>query len=468
MNQTFSPVVSYETVRVLIAIAAALGLDVDWMDATSAFTQVAIDRDIYMKQPPGFVDKKRPDYVCKLHTALYGLKQSSREWNTDVTTKLLDKGYTQLKTEACVFLDRDGKRCRLFMDVSADKRKWLIVAVYVDDFLIFSNDEDRKNDLKRYLKSSFRMSDFGTPESFIGLEISRAPSGAITLKQAKYTAEILERFRMDACNSVPTPYGAEVLSRKHCPATDNDLRHMATIPYREAVGALIHLARCTRPDIAERVRAVGRFSHNPGRQHWVAVKRIFRYLKGTTHLGLTYGAPGSLDRFCHKDAPKVGPPSSLELRGYADSDWATCPDSRRSVTGYVFFLNGGPVAWKSRTQPTVASHTSEAEYMAASDASKTAVALRNFLGELDLPQDTATIIFEDNNGCISMAKNERSSERSKHIDIRHHLIREYVKQGRIHLAKVASKENVADLLTKLVRPAALFLSLRDFMLGLSF
>ena len=188
---------------------------------------------------------------------------------------------------------------------------------------------------------------------------------------------------------------------------------------------------------------------NPGRRHWQAVKKILRYLQGTASLGITFRASGN---------------RKVTLSGYADSNWAGDIDNRRSTTGYVFLIAGGPVSWTSKTQPTVALSTTEAEYMAAAAAAQEAIWIRTILNELGFKQHGPTIIFEDNQGCIKLTENGVSHGRTKHIDIRHHYVREQVARNSIKFKYLQTDKMVADMLTKPLSPPA-FIKLRAKLLG---
>jgi hypothetical protein len=214
------------------------------------------------------------------------------------------------------------------------------------------------------------------------------------------------------------------------PTSKSEVEEMEKVPFRSAVGSLIYLVTGTRPDIAVAVGEVAKFCNNPGKQHWAAVKRIFRYLKGTEDFGLLVN------------------PSNDTLIGYSDADWAGDLDSRRSTTGYVFTIGGVPVSWKSKRQPTVALSTAEAEYMALSAACQEVIWLRRILKNFSCAQKDSRIVFEDNQGCIALAKNPVAHDRTKHIDIRYHFIREMMESGEIDIKYKMSEEMLADLLTK--------------------
>ena len=217
------------------------------------------------------------------------------------------------------------------------------------------------------------------------------------------------------------------------------------IPYRSAVGALIYAVTGTRPDLAHSVGVLSRYLATPGKQHWQCVKRVLKYIKGTTDLGLFFD--GSL-----KDA--------LILHGFMDADWANDTADRRSTSAYLFKLCGAPVSWKSKRQPTVSLSTTEAEYMAASLATQEAVWLRQLLSDLCVMQIQPTVLYEDNRGCIDLVNNPVHHQRTKHIDIRHHFVREQQQAGAINLVYCPTKEMQADALTKAL-PAPAFELLRN-------
>ena len=234
----------------------------------------------------------------------------------------------------------------------------------------------------------------------------------------------------------------EKLSVSDCPASDAD--HAAYdefaqgFGYLECLGGILY-ATHTRPDIQYATNVCAQFGANPGRSHLIALKRILRYLKGTVQHGLVLG--GKNDR--------------VDLVGWTDSDWAQDADDRRSIAGFVFDVAGGTVSWSSKKQPTVALSTVEAEYMASANATKEAVWLRSLLTDLGSPPSTATVIHADNQGCIALSKNPVAHSRAKHIDIRHHFVREQVSNGEVSFQYCPTTQMIADILTK-VLPRNLF------------
>lgn len=416
-EETYSPVVRYASVRYLLALSVRYDLHIDQMDAVSAFLQGDLSEDIYMTQPESFEES---DQVCRLRKTIYGLKQASRAWNKKLHSSLLQVGLKDSKTDPCVYFRVSDKNMTF-------------VAVYVDDLLIFSNDQTFKNKLKRDLSSEFKMKDMGEAKHCLGFEIKRDfKNGTLRINQSKYINEILCRFNMSECNPVSTPLDTnQKLTAEMSPKNPVEQREMRDIPYQQAVGSLLYAAHGTRPDIAFAVSLVSRFNNNPGKPHWNAVKRIFRYLKGTNSFELEFS----------KDANKG-------VFGYCDADWAGDIDSRRSMTGYIFKFQGGPITWGTKKQATVALSTAEAEYMALSMATQDAMWLRSLNKEFKMEKLTPTTIFCDNKSAIDLAHTTIHHSRSKHIDIRHHYVREKIASGDIELQYIDTGNMTADILTK--------------------
>jgi hypothetical protein len=235
--------------------------------------------------------------------------------------------------------------------------------------------------------------------------------------------------------------------------SDNDIKFMNELPYREAIGSLLWLSMGTRPDITYAVSQVAKFNSDPGPQHWKAVKRIFQYIQQTVGYGIKFrrcGDETTVKNFININA----------IKGYVDADHARDPDSRRSVTGYMFILADGPVSWNSKQQASVALSSMEAEYMAASAACQEAVWLDRVLKELGNTNNNAIILFEDNKSCIQFSKNNSIHKRSKHIDQRYHYIRELVAANRVKLEYIPTEQNIADIFTKPLTSER-FIKLRD-------
>jgi hypothetical protein len=379
-----------------------------------------------------------PNLVCKLQKGIYGLRQSSRLWNEELNTFLLSLGFTRHITDPCVYIRRDGE------DI-------LILAVYVDDMIVASSSNQQAKWVQSQLFSKYKMTDCGPLEWFVGCHVSRdRKAKTITIDQNDYIETILLRYGMQNCNPVSTP--AEpgfLLTSLMSPQDDLDRHFMADKPYRGVIGSLMFAMVCTRPDIAYAVGLVCRFMHNPGKRHWQAALRILAYLRGHTDLGITYDGLQGL-------APYI----------YSDASWADERDQRRSTTAFVLFLAGAAISWKSHLQPTTSLSSTEAEYKSAGAGVQEVLAIRSKLTEFGYPQDAPTTLFEDNQGAIALALNQVSNYRTRHIDIRHHFIRQKVADKSVVLEYISTKLMIADALTKALT-TAVFQMFRSAMMGAS-
>ena len=308
----------------------------------------------------------------------------------------------------------------------------LIVAVYVDDLIILSNTIDEMERLKAQLRREYEMTDLGEIHFCLGIEIERnRMRRTITMNQSRYIEEVLKRFHMEDCKPVATPLDISTkLVKDMDPKSDVEAKSMAKVPYQEAVGSIMYAMTGTRADLAFPISVVSQFMTNPNDAHWMAVKRIMRYLKGTMHLKLELG--GKL----------------VKLHGFCDADWAGDINDRRSTTGYTFLIGGGAICWNSKRQPTIALSTTEAEYMSSTHGTKEAIWLRKLLGDMGYIQDMPTTIMFDNQSCIALTKNPTHHARTKHIDVQHHFVREKVESGEITLDYCPTEDMLADVLTK--------------------
>lgn len=415
-DETYSPVVRHSSLRYLFALSAKYGLSIEQMDATTAFLQGDLTEEIYMEQPPCFQKSDQPKRVCRLNKALYGLKQSSRVWNAKLDAALRRFGMTPSKYDPCLYYCIKGNRM-------------IFVAIYVDDVIIFSNDNMLTNEIKMKLNNTFRMKDLGPASSCLGIRITRE-NGAVALDQEAYIESVLSRFNMQHAKAVSTPMNSSLkLTKEMAPQTADEVSKMKEIPYQEAVGSIMYLAQCTRPDVLFAVSQLSRFNVNPGPKHWEAVKHLLRYLRGTSKLKLRYTKH-----------------SSSDLNGFSDANWASDLDDRKSTSGYIFMLQGGAVSWCCKRQPTVALSTCEAEYMALSAAVQEAMWWHGLMKQLGLNQ--VIEIYCDNQSTICIAKNGGYTPRTKHIDIRHHFIRDALDLNTVRLNYVSTDQQIADGLTK--------------------
>lgn len=412
-DETFSPVVRFSSIRALLSFAVQNNMHVHQMDVVTAFLNGHLEEEIYMEQPDGYVKPGQEHLVCKLKKAIYGLKQSPRCWSKTFTEFMKDLGFNQSTSDPCVFV-----RARQELE---------ILAVYVDDLILITESLQSMSELKVALKNRYKMKDMGELSYILGISVIQDKTNkCVYLHQKHYIEAVLQKYGMDKANPVTTPADANVKLQKN----DGVSKPVNPGTYQSIVGSLLYAAMATRPDIAQAVSAVSKFNAEPNTAHMTAVKRILRYLKGTANLALKYQRS-----------------ESETLVGFSDADWAGDQDDRRSTTGNVFLLSGGAVSWLSKKQNTVALSTAEAEYVALSQAAQECTWLTRLLSDLGMDV-TPTVILEDNQGAIAIAKNPVDHSRTKHIDIRYHYIRECVQNGQIQLQYCPTDDMRADILTK--------------------
>ena len=419
-TEIFSPVVKLTTIRLVLKIVAAENLHLEQLDVKTAFLHGDLEEEIYMKQPEGFIKAGKKNLVCRLKKSLYGLKQAPRQWYKKFDSFMCSRSFTRCQADHCCYIKKFDN-------------SFIILLLYVDDMLVAGSDMQEIINLKRELSKQFAMKDLGSAKQILGMRIKRdTKSRTLVLSQAEYINKVLSRFNMQNAKPVSTPLGVHFrLSKEQSPKTEKERTYMEKVPYASAIGSLMYAMVCTRPDIAQAVGAVSRYMNNPGKVHWEAVKWILRYLRGTTEKAL-----------CFKGGDTT-------LTGYVDADLAGNVDIRKSTTGYVYTLGGTAVSWVSQLQKIVALSTTEAEYVAVTEASKEMVWLQNFLEELGKKQED-NILYCNNQSAIHLAKNPSFHSRTKHIQLRYHFIRSLLEDGILKLEKISGSQNPADMLTKTV------------------
>jgi len=414
-DEIFAPVVRMEALRVLLALVCIEDLEAHAMDIHTAFLNGTVEEDIYMVIPEGMINKMNRGKVFKLLKSLYGLKQAPRAWHKALTAFLRSIGFEKLMCESCIYQRiHNGKR--------------QIIAIYVDDLLIITKSTSEMVELKQMIAAKFKSTDQGPVEFLLGLKITRdRERRKMWISQEANVNEIIKKFNLSHCKPSKTPVanGNKLKSTKGKELSTE----MKSKPFRQAVGTLMYLMIGSRPDLVFAIANVSLHLSSYEKEHWEAVKRVLRYVKGTGSHGLEYGG------------------DSVKLSAYTDSDYAGDVASRKSTSGYVTFVGDCAVTWSARKQRIVATSTAEAEYIALAHCAREVLFLRQFLKELGYPQEP-TVIREDNQACITIAENPAHHARTKHIDVRYHFIRERIELGQIKLEFVGSKENVADIFTK--------------------
>ena len=420
-DETFSPVAMLKSIRILLAIAAYHDYEIWQMDVKTAFLNGFLEEEVYMSQPEGFISKNKPNQVCKLKKSIYGLKQASRSWNIRFDETIKRFGFIKNVDEPCVYKKTSGSAI-------------VFLVLYVDDILLIGNDIPMLQSVKVWLSNQFSMKDLGEASYILGIKIYRDRSKRMLgLSQSRYIDLVLKRFSMEGSKRGYLPMSQGIhLSKRMSPKTPEERDRMNSIPYASAIGSIMYAMLCTRPDVAYALGIVSRFQADPGEDHWKAVKNILKYLRRTKDIFLVYGG------------------SDLKLEAYSDSSFQSDPDDSKSISGYVFTLNGGAVSWKSTKQQTVADSTTEAEYIAVSEAAKEAVWMKKFITELGVvPEiENPMPLYCDNTGAVAQAKEPRAHHKSKHILRRFHLVREIVERQDVYIDRVDTKNNVADPFTK--------------------
>ncbi|KAJ1700212.1 hypothetical protein LUZ63_008724 [Rhynchospora breviuscula] len=425
-EETFAPVARLESIRMLLAYASNKGFTLFQMDVKSAFLNGWIDEEVYVQQPPGFVDHFNPDHVFKLHKALYGLKQAPRAWYGRLCTFLLDNSFIRGKMDTTLFTKKRDDHL-------------LLVQIYVDDIIFGSTNATLAQEFSSLMSSEFEMSMMGELNFFLGLQIKQLHDG-IFISQTKYAKELIKKFGVEDSKSLDTP-----MSKSANIDADEKGKPMDITLYRGIIGSLLYLT-ASRPDIMYAVCLCARYQANPKESHHKAVKRILRYVKGTQNLGLWHGKQTELD-----------------LVGYTDADFAGDRMDRKSTSGTCQFLGGSLVSWSSRKQTSVALSTAEAEYVAAGSCCTQLLWMMQTLRDYELEFQKVPILC-DNTSAILISKNPVLHSRTKHIEIRHHFIRDHVEKGDVELVYIDTKEQIADIFTKPL-PTQQHLELR-FKLGM--
>jgi histone deacetylase 1/2 len=410
-GETFSPVVKPATIRTVLSISLSKNWPIHQLDVKNAFLHGELKETVYMHQPMGFRDSVHPDYVCLLRKSLYGLKQAPRAWYKRFSDFVSIIGFTNSKSDNSLFIYQNGSDMAYLL-------------LYVDDIILTASTDDLRKSLMASLSSEFAMKDLGHLNDFLGIRVTRH-KGGLFLSQRKYAEEIIERAGMRSCKSTQTPVDTKpkIGAKIGTPYED-------PTKYRSLAGALQYLT-FTRPDISYAVQQICLHMHDPRDEHMNALKRIIRYIQGTIRFGL-HLFPSSID----------------DLVSYTDADWGGCPDTRRSTSGYCVYLGDNLISWSSKRQPTLSRSSAEAEYRGVANVVSESCWIRNLLLELHCPVRKATLVYCDNVSAIYLSGNPVQHQRTKHIEMDIHFVREKVARGEVRVRHVPSRYQIADIFTK--------------------
>ncbi|KAJ9557404.1 hypothetical protein OSB04_012018 [Centaurea solstitialis] len=409
-NETFAPVARIEAIRMFLAYAAHKDFTVYQMHVKTAFLNGVLKEEVYVSQPEGFVDQDHPDHVYILDKALYGLKQAPRAWYDSLSQFLVESGYSKGKIDNTLFIKREGEHI-------------MLVQIYVDDIIFGSTCPNFCDTFSKLMMTRYEMSMMGELNFFLGLQVKQLSAG-IFINQAKYIKDILKKYNLENAKIMKTP-----MSPSCALDSDPDGKAVDVTTYRGMIGSLMYLT-ASRPDIMFSTCLCARYQSKPKESHLKAVKRIFRYLKGTVNLGLWY--------------PKG---SGYELTGYTNADHGGCKLDIKSTTGHIQFLGDKLVSWASKKQNCVSLSTAEAEYVAGASCCSQIIWMRTQLRDYGFKFDKIPI-YCDSKSAIAISCNPVQHTKTKHIDIRYHFIKDHVEKGTIELYFVNTEFQLADLFTK--------------------
>ena len=361
--------------------------------------------------------------------ALYGLKGSPRAWYEHLSDYLLNLGFEKSELDACLFV------------YFYNETLVLMVGVFVDD-LILAGTQECVQWFRIEIKKEFLMDDLGQPKRILGIDVTTT-SEYFILNQPTYIDKVVTKFNMAGSTKKATPMETKMKFTKSM-CDDND--KVSEFPYRSLVMSLLYLAICTRFDLANTCKELCRFLDKPGTMMVSTAKRAVRYLIGSKHFGLKYYRKWRSDRILSISS-NWGPTDPVKC--YTDADWAGQVDDSKSTEAMALLFNGTIIAWHSKTLKIVALSSQDAEYMALSDGSREIIFVRQLLSTLGFNLiDAPTELYGDNNGSLAISNNPAAHQKTKHIRIRYHFIRQGIEMKEIKTVKAPTDLQLADVLTK--------------------
>jgi len=410
-TDTFSPVIKATTLRLVLDVAVTRSWPLQQLDVNNAFLQGTLNEEVYMEQPPGFVDADNPSHVCRLRKAIYGLKQAPRAWYMELKNYLLSLGFRNSLADTSLFVLQCGTQ-------------FVYLLVYVNDIIITGNSDNGIKRVLQLLADRFSVKDPEELHYFLGLEEHRTPQG-LHLSQRKYILDLLHRHDMINAKPVSTPMASSPKLTTNSGTTLSD-----PTTYRQLVGSLQYLA-FTRLDISYAVNRLPQFMHRPTEDHSQAAKRVLRYLAGTTTHGIFFAAK-----------------NTLTLHTFSDADCAGDTEDYVSANAYIVYLGSHPISWSAKKQRGVGRSSTEAEYRAVANASSEISWICTLLSALGIMLSSPPVIYCDNVGATFLCANPVFHSRMKHIAIDYHFIRGQIQTGALRVPHVNKKDQLADALTK--------------------
>ena len=429
-DRTYAPIVRIPTILLMLLIAMFSALEARHVDIETAFLNSwLVGVTIYMAQPRYFDDGTKR--ICLLKKGLYGLKQAARLWYQTLHARLVEQGFQRCAYDVGLYYQYVDQRI-------------VLVTVYVDDMLIIGTPSDIDNIIAG-LRERFVLKDLGRVSYLLGMEVHYRPGVILCLSQTAYIDRMLLQFQMDQAKTVRSPQmqNEKMLVKE----TDINKINDPNVPYRELVGELQYLVTCTRPDIANAVRSLGRHTDAYTTENYARAKRVLRYLKETRTFGLIYKREEAV------------PNNEWMVCAYSDADHANCPNTSRSVTGFVLQINGWSFRFKSKTQKSVTGDTCKSELLAASMCVEQFVWARRLINELKLNQLPGELRM-DNQSTITICTSVGNYDGAIRYAKKSNKIAEMVECGEFTIKYVPTEDNIADMYTKALRPQR-FEKLRD-------
>jgi Reverse transcriptase (RNA-dependent DNA polymerase) len=418
-QETFAPVANITSILTALALAVKEDMEVHQIDIESAYLNANLQENIYMSAPKGIKNFEfLQGRVLKLKKSLYGLKQAGFEWHSLLKSTLISLGWTPCKTDSCVYIR-----------AAEGGAEYLLV--YVDDIIVIARSTRSAEEIKTAIASKFDARDLGPVKHILGIHVQRNRAlGTMALNQTSLLEKLLQLHAESDQRTAKTP----MVTNTHMESNPDEASAEERHKFQQIVGGLLYLSRYTRPDISYATSACSRHASNPSTDHFKCLQKILQYLRRTTH-----------------DALTIRKNQDHYINAYTDADHAGCTGDRKSTSGYAIFYNRNLVAWGSKKQPVVAQSTTEAEYIAAAEGAKEVLYIKQLIEEMCEKEVEATLHC-DNQSSIEISLNPKEHQRTKHIDIRYHFIRDLLQKGTINMKYVPSEENIADIFTKATNP----------------
>lgn len=428
-GEIYAPVAEMILIRIMLSLANRFNLVVTQIDIETAFLYGPIEEEVFVEPPEGtFLDPNQ--WVCLLKKCIYGLKKSGFCWYSRFADTLFRLGFERSEHDPCFFIFRDDGSL-------------IFLVIYVDDILLITPDEDARNCIIETLLLEYRMKVYSNPSHFLGFEINRdLVDRCMYINQTRYVEKLLNSFNMLDCNPLPIPMQPKVELTRDCMPDQN-----VVTKYRSLVGSLLYLSNISRPDVTFASNIFSRYQSVATENHFAYAKHVLRYLNGTRELSLKFDGR-----------------SDVILEAYVDASLASDCDDRKSTSGYILYLYGDPIYWRTKKQSLVVKGSADAEIIAVSDALDDIYYAAKIVGDVFGSPPPTVIVHEDNSTTIKIAQTPLH-KRSRAADTRIKYVQQAESNKEIHVVKIPGSEQIADIFTKAL-PKPKFEYFRDIIFKL--